>query len=557
MKSPGDTRPTWRNGILQIHITRACDESCVGCTQGSNLAGKPVMMTLDNFYDAVISVKDYYGVIGIFGGNPTLHPQFEQICNIFASIIPFEQRGLWSNNLRGYGELCRRIFNPAVSNLNVHTRQSNYDEMKKDWPECHPIGLDNDSRHSPPYVAMKDLGLGQEEMERLISSCDINQLWSAMICQFRGELRGFFCEIAGAQSMLHEAEESYPDTGIKIYPGWWKLPIERFAHQISKHCFECGIPLKGLGDLAVEGNNEFVSETHKDIYKLKRPQGKTLHLVKSREELGGHLNRATDYISNGLVKKMNKSVKIIVGGPTAGYSRNDKFYDSFLAMQKPEGTLQSFARGQSPAEGRNRLIELALEQDCTHIMFLDDDVLHPPDIIHRLLAHDKDIVGGLYLMRNFPHRPIMFHIANDDGTCAWRQLGEQEDGLIKVVNMGAGACLIKTDVFRKMKEKGFTFTAQWGPQNLKRDVWFTLGELQADTWCDDIAFFNRARKCGFDIYVDLDVRCGHLGQVAFWPTYQDGKWFTAYDTNGEQTVSVPQPMFVRSEINEVEEIVNA
>jgi len=216
IKAPGDTRPTWRNGILQVHITRACDLACTGCTQGSQLAGKPVMMTAEQFYDALLSVRDYYGVIGIFGGNPTIHPKFEAFCQILKSIIPWEQRGLWSNNLNGYGKLCREIFNPAVSNLNTHTSIERYEEMKRDWPECNPKPL-NDSRHSPPWVAMQDLDIPVEEQERLIENCDINKLWSAMICSFRGELRGFFCELAGAQSMLHQDEIDYLDTGMRRY----------------------------------------------------------------------------------------------------------------------------------------------------------------------------------------------------------------------------------------------------------------------------------------------------------------------------------------------------
>jgi hypothetical protein len=45
MKAPGDTRPTWRNGVIQIHVTRTCDLSCSHCTQGSNFGGKPTIMT--------------------------------------------------------------------------------------------------------------------------------------------------------------------------------------------------------------------------------------------------------------------------------------------------------------------------------------------------------------------------------------------------------------------------------------------------------------------------------------------------------------------------------
>lgn len=302
MRAPGDYRPTWRGGVIQIHITRACDLSCIGCTQGSNLAGKPVMMSVSQFEEACKSLEGYQGVIGIFGGNPTLHPEFRSICDILCRYFPFDQRGLWSNNLNGYGSLCRDVFDPRYSNLNVHTSSNAYLEMKNDWPESNPKGL-HDSRHSPPFVALRDMeDISDDERWDLISDCDINQFWSAMICVFRNKLRAFFCELAGAQSMLHENDPEYPDTGMALHPRWYTNYINRFERQITKHCMECGIPLRGFGDLAVGGTTEYVSKTHEGIYRLKKPAGKTVKLVSKTSDLNGTLFRATDYCENGFIE---------------------------------------------------------------------------------------------------------------------------------------------------------------------------------------------------------------------------------------------------------------
>src|SRR5215831_7074969 len=111
MKAPSDRRlGIWRGGILQIHITRACDQACFHCTQGSNLGGKPIVMSLEHFEQACDSLKDYFGVVGIFGGNPCMHPRFGEICEILRVKIPYKQRGLWTNNLRGNGAHARMTF---------------------------------------------------------------------------------------------------------------------------------------------------------------------------------------------------------------------------------------------------------------------------------------------------------------------------------------------------------------------------------------------------------------------------------------------------------------
>lgn len=282
---------------MQIWITRACDKACFGCTQGSNLAGKPGVMTPDQFEEAVKSLVDYFGVIGIFGGNPCISKHFPEICEILAAHIPRGRRGLWSNNLNGHGELCRRTFNPDVSNLNVHLDRRAAAETRRDWPEATVLGEHQDSRHSPPWVAMQDVIADEAERWRLISKCSINQSWSALVGVFRGELRGWFCEIAGSQSMVHQHEPDYPDTGHKIEPGWWRKPMAAFAGQVRYHCHACGIPMNAKGELAVGGEREQVSRTHADIFNPKT-KGRPVQLVGTIDDLRGSVGQATNYLGN-------------------------------------------------------------------------------------------------------------------------------------------------------------------------------------------------------------------------------------------------------------------
>lgn len=308
MIAPGTPRPgKYRQGVIQIWVTRACDKACFGCTQGSNLAGPLHFMPPALFEQAVLSLKGYWGVVGVFGGNPALHPTFDTLCEILRKYIPFEQRGLWCNNPMGKGRIMRNTFYPAVSNLNVHLDHKAYDEFKRDWPECHPVGLHTDSRHSPPFVAMKDVIEDEDTRWDLIADCDINKHWSAMIGLFRGQLRAWFCEIAGAQSILHQDEPDYPDTGLDpvehqlLGRQWWEAPMVFFSEQVRKHCHECGIPLRGYGELAqstAPSSKEQTSQTHYLRYRTKRT-GRPVEMVTQLQQLEmGRLSRMTDYIKN-------------------------------------------------------------------------------------------------------------------------------------------------------------------------------------------------------------------------------------------------------------------
>lgn len=208
--------------------------------------------------------------------------------------------------------------------------------------------------------------------------------------------------------------------------------------------------------------------------------------------------------------------RILIGVPTMEMARAAVFYDYLHMMEKPHGTAITFSHGQSPAENRNVIIKQALEGNFTHIFFIDDDVLIPPHSLHQLVARKKDIVSGLYLQRRFPHAPIAFNVALNDGRCRYKFLNSGETGLVEVVNFGLGCALIHTDVFRKMEEP-----------------WIRIGQLNKQEWNDDIEFFNRAREqYGYQLFLDLDVRCGHAASISVWPDYnvEQGVWLTRYDT---------------------------
>lgn len=295
MVPPGQRRPRkWMDGVMQIHLNRVCDLGCSNCTQGSQFGGKPVFMSLQNFERALQSLEGYFGLIGIFGGNPALHPQFTEICTILQNYFPQEKCGIWCNHPRGNGAIMRRTFNPSMSNLNCHLKREAYDEFKRDWPESCPFGLDKDSRHSPVHGNMARLVPDESDRWTLISQCDINRHWSAMICQFRGELRAFFCEIAGSQSILNQDNPDYPDTGLVPEKGWWRKPMQDFAEQVRFHCHRCLVPLRGHGALAQQ---ESVTSVTEEYSHLKLKGNAQLHILEDGENLHPESDRlVTQYL---------------------------------------------------------------------------------------------------------------------------------------------------------------------------------------------------------------------------------------------------------------------
>lgn len=214
--------------------------------------------------------------------------------------------------------------------------------------------------------------------------------------------------------------------------------------------------------------------------------------------------------------------KVLVGLSTAEHIRKADFLPHFLGLIKPDNTLIITVHGQSPAQARNIIVDQAISNDCTHILFLDDDMILPADTLMKLLSHDKNIVTGLYLLRSFPHFPALFDEAYENGKCKFTFLDENVSGLVKGVNCGLGCVLISINVFKALEKP-----------------YVRLGEIEKDGWCDDVGFFNRVRNAGFEIYCDTTATVGHITSVVMWPEKVGDQWFTNYKhSNGN--VHIPQ-----------------
>lgn len=215
--------------------------------------------------------------------------------------------------------------------------------------------------------------------------------------------------------------------------------------------------------------------------------------------------------------------KIMIGLVTQEYARRADFYDYFHILEKPANTFILFCHDRSPAHGRNVVIEEALKHDCTHVLFIDDDIACPKDSLMKLLSHDLDIVTGLYLSRAYPHQPLIMDVADDSGACLFAYLTGDEPRLKEVVNCGLGFCLVKTHIFKHLEKP-----------------YVRLGEIDPEQWSDDVGFFNRIRKAGFRIWCDMECRVGHIGTMIIWPDKTNGEWMSGYDTTGAGHINIPQ-----------------
>ena len=152
-------------------------------------------------------------------------------------------------------------------------------------------------------------------------------------------------------------------------------------------------------------------------------------------------------------------------------------------------------------DARDTIAKFAVENDYDYVLYADSDMVFDAEDLKKLVAHDKDIVSGLYVSRNgtnenvaykdvitrrrFPYRePKLIH---DTGTT----------GYVEISAVGFGFCLIRVEAIKTMlKRYKSLFEPKWG-----------VGE--------DIAFCLRAKRCGYKIWLDRDVKLGHVGEKVY------------------------------------------
>ena len=65
-------------------------------------------------------------------------------------------------------------------------------------------------------------------------------------------------------------------------------------------------------------------------------------------------------------------------------------------------TLETMANESLITRARNNLVAKCMaNKDISHIMFIDADVGFDVESIYKLIAHNKDIVGGIYPKKTF------------------------------------------------------------------------------------------------------------------------------------------------------------
>lgn len=248
MRSPADMQ------IIQVDVTDACESRCGACTRLVAHVDKPFFVTPAQFEKAIRSMEGWRGqVLGMMGGNPVLHPEFEKLARMFAELWgrptlaangrqPIKdfsryamdrlgdassRRGLWSSLGAKYYhhyELIQEIFDYQC--LNDHYNAGLHQGLLIDR-----------------FEIKQSLGITDDQWLENRDKCWVQNTWSASV----NHHGAYFCEVAAAlDNLLFDGKSAWP-----VEPGWWKRKPAEFHDQLHL-CDHCALAQPGPSVVARE-----------------------------------------------------------------------------------------------------------------------------------------------------------------------------------------------------------------------------------------------------------------------------------------------------------------
>lgn len=181
-----------------------------------------------------------------------------------------------------------------------------------------------------------------------------------------------------------------------------------------------------------------------------------------------------------------------------------------LAIHQVKVQINITTSGSLLIAERNRILQMFMDSDCTHLLCIDGDLGWPAQAVLALLQHDVEFVGGVYPSRggdnSFTFRPKN----KEDGSL----LKNEKNNLIGMEYIPAGFMLLKRSVIEKMQAKFPELYFEPKAESLKYAKGFCFFNCEVwngEFWGEDYTFCRKAREAGVDIWVDPFIEFDHAG----------------------------------------------
>lgn len=132
-----------------------------------------------------------------------------------------------------------------------------------------------------------------------------------------------------------------------------------------------------------------------------------------------------------------------------------KFVKGLMALDYPEGFAHSiyFETGQPVDVARNMMVSNALQRNCTHVLFLDQDIILKQNTLTDLHEAQFPICSAVYFSRAPPYNVVSNintkPVSRDD-LMTRLEKAPQHRAYMEVHEVGAGCMLVDMRVFKRL-----------------------------------------------------------------------------------------------------------
>ena len=224
--------------------------------------------------------------------------------------------------------------------------------------------------------------------------------------------------------------------------------------------------------------------------------------------------------------------KIFIATPMYGGKCDGAYTDALiklLSLLEENGikTFYRFIYNESLiTRARDYLVHEFLQSDCTHILFLDSDIVVNPSNVIDLINEDKDVIGGCYPKKNLNMSVLITNAKNNipqEHILASSleyvfNVKENSSNRIssttEVKDVGTGYLLIKKQVFENLKKHTPTYIANFLDIGSEKVYAFFQTSIDKKTnvlLSEDYHFCKEFKKIGGKIYIAPYARAIHIG----------------------------------------------
>ena len=189
-------------------------------------------------------------------------------------------------------------------------------------------------------------------------------------------------------------------------------------------------------------------------------------------------------------------MRLLIAVPTTDYVHAD-FVKSLAKLQAYLGRMRipydvEIQSGTLVYIARNRLANKAINEEYTHVLWLDSDMTFTEHVVEDLMDCGKEMVCGAFVSRRPPYGPCIYSSIKKNEIEKVKDFGMKP---FRVDGCGFACVLTAVDLLQAVTQKfGTTFQP-------------------TEYYGEDLAFCWRVGQIGREIWCEPTVRPGHIAHV--------------------------------------------